>query len=249
MATVQRWQRAQAYERSFWANLAASIEAGAIKQLDWYEWKAREVQRRLAEFLGEDAPANGRVLEIGSGPIGVANCLPWDERVAIDPLEAFYRQRPTLTRLRRPDTRYVEGAGEALPFPDGAFDLVIIDNVIDHTRSPHSILREIQRVLADRGVLYFAVNVHTAWGAAMHGLLAALRIDEGHPYTFTRGRARGLLIEHGFLIRGEEVEDYKELKRRHLRSSNVRDKLKAVSGILEFQYTAVCTKRAAVRDE
>lgn len=39
--------------------------------------------------------------------------------------------------------------------------------------------------LEPAGHLYLAVNVHSRWGAFLHGALAAFHIDKGHPYTFT----------------------------------------------------------------
>ena len=50
--------------------------------------------------------------------------------------------------------------GEALPFADNSFDIVLCDNVVDHGESPAGIVKEIARVLAPSGLLYFTVNVH-----------------------------------------------------------------------------------------
>jgi SAM-dependent methyltransferase len=52
--------------------------------------------------------------------------------------------------------------GECLPFRDESFDLVLCDNVVDHAESPGDIARELVRILAPGGLLYFTVNVHHA---------------------------------------------------------------------------------------
>ena len=240
-----RWLKAQEYEQAFWRRQAAGIEDGTGGQLDWYDWKANQLEARLAS-VPNARPRAGRVLEIGSGPIGIVNSLEWGERYAIEPLERFYRQTSSLTKLRKPGSTYLAGTGERLPLRDGAFSLVIIDNVIDHTYAPAKILQEIARVLETAGYLYLVVNVHTRWGAILHGLLAALRIDKGHPYTFTSPRLRRLLVRWGFTILREEVEDYGQVKRTNCRSRRLKERLKGYLGLSEFQHFVLCSKKAPV---
>lgn len=50
----------------------------------------------------------------------------------------------------------VAGSGEALPFKDGAFDLVICNHVYEHVRDPRMLVSEIRRVLHPDGICYFA---------------------------------------------------------------------------------------------
>lgn len=239
MVTLKRWHQAQQYERSFWEDLAGKIERGALTQLDWYAWKAREVERRLSKFVAADTKGTARILEIGSGPLGIVNFLEWGECFAIDPLENFYRESKALTELRTSRVTYLAGPGEHLPFEDGFFSLVIIDNVIDHTYAPGKILQQIRRVLDTNGLLYLAVNVHTGWGALLHRLVAMLSIDTGHPYTFTPVAARELLLRHRFTICEEEAEDYRRSKQQNCRSKSWRDKVKGYTGLSEFQFHAI----------
>jgi ubiquinone/menaquinone biosynthesis C-methylase UbiE len=234
-----RWQRAQEYEEGFWRRLGENIEAGTHEQLGWYRWRADRLVERLAA-AGGSVPRSGKVLEIGSGPIGIVNFLGWGERYAIDPLEHFYRTRPSLTGLRQPGVTYLDGSGERLPFEDRSFELVIIDNVIDHTFSPRTILEEIRRVLHPEGYLFLSVNVHTRWGAWLHDLLARLGIDRGHPYTFTSAILRQVLAAHHFAILTEQVEDYGAAKRADLQSCGLKPKVKGAVGLSEFSHSVVC---------
>ena len=237
--------KAQEHEQVFWQRSAAGIEQGTRGQLDWYDWKARRLEAHLDSVA--DRPRTGCILEIGSGPIGTINSLDWGQRFAIDPLENFYNQKPSLIKLRKPGTIYLQGAGERLPFPDASISLVIIDNVIDHTHAPAAILQEISRVLDDSGYLYLTVNVHTRWGALVHELLATLHIDKRHPYTFTSPRLRQFLARHRFAVLSEEIEDYQQVKRASLLSPSIKDKLKACIGLSEFDHAVLCAKTTARR--
>ena len=239
-----RWQKAQEYERGFWQRLGESIEVGTTGQLDWYRWRAARLEELLARVPGW-TPTAGKVLEIGSGPIGIVNFLEWGERYAIDPLESFYRQQPSLVKLRTSGATYLAGSGERLPLEDESCGLVIIDNVIDHTFAPETILTEISRVLEPSGRLYLSVNVHTRWGAFLHNLLAVLRIDKGHPYTFTSETLRQMLGRGGFTALLEEIGSYTEARQTDRRSRHLTDRIKGYTGLSEFQHLVLCSKIAS----
>jgi len=238
---VERWREAQQYEQAFWQRLGEDIEAGTREHLDWYQWRADRLEDRLNGTGVVCGPAI-KVLEIGSGPIGIVNFLTWGHRYAIDPLEHFYRTKPALVALRQSGVTYLDGTGERLPFDDGTFGLVIIDNVIDHTSAPAIVLQEISRVLADDGTLYLSVNVHTRWGALLHECLAGLHIDKGHPHTFTSETLRRLLRTHGFIPQAEQVEDYRKTRRADRMSPRLTDRIKGYTGMSEFSHGVVCRK-------
>ena len=236
-----RWLKAQQYEQSYWQQLGNDIAAGTSHDLAWYEWRANQLKSFLT--AAGASPGDGRVLEIGSGPVGIVNFLHSGERYAIDPLEHFYRTQPSLVALRDPDVTYIDGTGERLPLADGSCELVIVDNVIDHTYAPGKILDEIGRMLRPDGHLYLSVNVHTAWGAALHALLAVLQIDRGHPYTFTSRSLRALLDGHQFTVLGERLDSYEEAKRHDREADSVKARIKGYSGMSEFSHAVVCRKR------
>jgi 2-polyprenyl-6-hydroxyphenyl methylase/3-demethylubiquinone-9 3-methyltransferase len=57
------------------------------------------------------------------------------------------------------DITYLVGVGEALPFPDAAFDAVIYADVLEHVRDMPRVVRQAARVLRPGGVfLYETVN-------------------------------------------------------------------------------------------
>jgi SAM-dependent methyltransferase len=240
MVSPARWQRAQQYERGYWASLASQIAAGSVSQLDWYRWRAEQLVQRLGRIgLGELTDGSARVVEVGSGPIGVVGFFPAAERVAIDPLEPYYAAQPTLVALRNPAVEYREGSVEALPCDSGQYDLAIIENCIDHVRDMHGGMRELKRVLRRRGALYLTVNCRTRWGFVVHRALSRLRIDAGHPHTFTPPRARRILNRHGFSIVDFAVGSYQAARREDLTASERRARIKGLIGISEFIASAV----------
>jgi SAM-dependent methyltransferase len=108
--------------------------------------------------------ADARIVEVGCGAHGLAFCFGEEFVVGVDPLAHEYAALFPAWQSRVPT---VAAAGEALPFADASFDIVLCDNVVDHAEDPARIVHELARVLAPGGLLYFTVNVHHAvYGAA-----------------------------------------------------------------------------------
>lgn len=121
-------------------------------------------RRRMARFAAELAigPAT-RVLDIGGTP----EC--WD----------LLPVRPRVTLLNTPraaeevgDVRWVAGDGRALPFRDGAFDVVFSNSVIEHVGDRESQLR-FAREVARVGRAYW-VQTPNRWFPVEQHLLTPL---------------------------------------------------------------------------
>lgn len=54
------------------------------------------------------------------------------------------------------NVRFVRSDAENLPFSSSSFDIVVCNHVYEHTDNPDKMLAEIDRVLNDSGVCYFA---------------------------------------------------------------------------------------------
>ena len=242
MVSLKRWLKAQEYERLYWAKAASRIASRASSQLGWYSWRAGEMEKRLVNYLDENRKRTAKVLEVGSGPIGIVTFLKWGECYTIDPLEEFYRSNAVLSHLRSPAVHYGQGVGEDLPFEDASFSLVILDNVLDHVSNAEAVLREIYRVLSEDGILYLAVNVHTQWGAVLHSLLSRLNIDKGHPYTFTASSIHDFLLTNNFSPLSESVSNYHQARKEDRKSRSLKGKVKGYTGLSEFIYYTVARK-------
>ena len=226
--------------RSYWESLAQRIATGGVSQLDWYRWRADQLTLRLRSLgLGRLTDGTARVIEVGSGPVGIVGFLAGAERVVVDPLEPYYRTNPTLAALRDRAVEYRAGSVEALPCESRHYDLAIMENCIDHVRDVSAAMRELKRVLTATGTLYITVNCRTRWGFLVHRLLSRLHVDVGHPHTFTPRRAQGLLAEGGFRPLQLAVGSYREARREDLAAPELRARLKGWVGVSEFLFSAV----------
>jgi ubiquinone/menaquinone biosynthesis C-methylase UbiE len=118
----------------------------------WYERAFTEpFGLRKAFFDGK------RILDIGCGPRG---SLEWadnaTERVGLDPLAALYRELGT----DRHKMRYLPAPCEAIPVPDGSFDVVCSLNSIDHVDDIDASIAEIKRVVQVGGTILLMTDLH-----------------------------------------------------------------------------------------
>jgi SAM-dependent methyltransferase len=245
MVGLGRWKTAQRYEQGFWASQAEQIAAGATSQLDWYKWRSDQLTQRLVRCnLGALTEGAARVLEVGGGPVGVATFYPSKRAVLVDPLESFYGSNEVLRKLRNPHAEYVSGRGESLPVETGDFDLVIIENCIDHVQDADGVMRELKRALRPDGVLYLTVNCRSKTGYVVHRTLSSLRLDPGHPHTFTPPRVAAMLRGHGFEPIDTEIGSYGEARREDRASPHRRARLKALLGVSEYVTSVISLKRS-----
>lgn len=111
----------------------------------------------IDHFALDDSFYEGkRLLDIGCGPRG---SLTWAgqaiERVGLDPLVSKYKE------LQQGDhgMTYVEAGAEAIPHPDGHFDVVSTINSLDHVEDVDRAIDEITRVTRPGGTLLLLVDV------------------------------------------------------------------------------------------
>jgi len=130
--------------------------------------RAQQVRSRLESI--KPIATTDKILEVGSGVTGLVFNLPGAFAVGVDPLADEYKK--LFPKVQR-GTQTITAIGEELPFDDGAFDIVLSDNVIDHAERPLSILDEIVRVLKPGGLLFFTVNIHHPFynlASDLHGI-------------------------------------------------------------------------------
>lgn len=116
--------------------------------------------RATAERIGRDVPdvVPKRILEIGCS-VGF-NCFALARHygrarlVGLEPdVEAVMVGR-AMARHGMGDVAFVIATGERLPFPDGAFDLIVCHTVIEHVEDVGDVMSEMARVLAPGGAIH-----------------------------------------------------------------------------------------------
>jgi SAM-dependent methyltransferase len=111
----------------------------------------------------------GRVLDAGCGGGGMPLSLAEhaDEVVGIDPIDRFSAAGVVLARERGLGRlHFLRADGMALPFRDGAFDLVLSHAVIEHVPDAPRYLRECRRVLGPRGHVYLSTAPYLSFAGA-----------------------------------------------------------------------------------
>ena len=159
------WESAQREELSYWKGTVTSV-AGVLSEI--------EEVTRLVEFgttFGSIGTV-GAVVELGVGPLGIgwSAMVDADRAVGVDPLPRLIvstgdRVVDDFARSLQERTDYLQAdATKPIPLDSGVFDLVVCDNVIDHTQDPEGILVEAARLAKPGGTLLFGVNVYSTLG-------------------------------------------------------------------------------------
>jgi SAM-dependent methyltransferase len=161
----------------------------------------------VAAFVRARDPAAGpvRLLDVGVGrgrslryvePLGVAERVRWFG-IDLDPRLAERLHRAATWRALLAD------ASRGLPFRDGAFDVVLCEQVLEHLDDPAAALREIARVLRPGGLLVAGVPTFPPGVAALRDAAARVvsRDDahhgHGHVRTFSAPSFRRLVAATG----------------------------------------------------
>lgn len=113
---------------------------------------AFERYSKLFDFVRPYIKKTNKILDVGcanGGFLQYLNGQGFFDLYGIDPSEGFMREAKTKSKFFASS-----GSAEAIPFKDGMFDIVMIDNVIEHLTDPGRALREAKRVLKEDGLLY-----------------------------------------------------------------------------------------------
>lgn len=127
-----------------------------------YDWLMRPLERKLLQKVRRSLMARprGMVLEIG---VGTGANLPYYRYEYIDHLDLMDVTVGEKVRHHHyPDhlpLRFVEGRAEALPFPDQAYDYVVVSLVLCSVTDLMGSLSEVLRVLKPGGRLIFIEHV------------------------------------------------------------------------------------------
>jgi SAM-dependent methyltransferase len=137
-----------------------------------YDYALFEYYRsaKVIAFLERAGVAlGGRILDAGCGGGGMPLSLAEHASfvVGIDPIDRFGQAGVTLGRERGlANLHFTRADGMALPFTDGAFDLVLSHAVIEHVPDAPLYLRECRRVMGRSGRMYLSTAPYLSFAGA-----------------------------------------------------------------------------------
>ncbi len=245
----ERWDIAHISEEEFWNDF--TTDSLLKRTFERYEKKAEILLEEWTKYI--TVSKNTKILQIGCGPEDVINHFKKGKRYSIDPLADFYKKK---FRFDYKLTHLTKAQGEAIPFPDRYFDIVILINVLDHTYMPEKVLDEINRVLKDKGVFHFEnyifqkkfVNLAKTWSVLKKTFLKKI-YNIHHPYMFTKNDLK-VLVSDKFKIFYEEIgrdignyENIEELEKAVINSDDPKLFIPGIFGLIgTFNYTIICKK-------
>jgi ubiquinone/menaquinone biosynthesis C-methylase UbiE len=131
--------------------------------------RGRYLLELLREYDQRFDPAGAHVLDVGCGDGGVIIALAEAGAICtgLEPSGRSLARASVRAEEHGVNVTLVEGIAERLPFPAGTFDLVILDNVLEHVDDRPLTLQEIHRVLRPGGLLYVVTPkpfaLHSLW--------------------------------------------------------------------------------------
>ena len=127
------------------------------------QWQYRKGGDTIRFFLearpAEDIFAGKRVLDMGCGAAGKSlyYCSLGAEKVTgVDVVAHYEAEANQLARQLgfQDKFQFICASAFALPFPDGSFDTIIMNDFMEHVSDPARTLREALRLLAPEGAIY-----------------------------------------------------------------------------------------------
>lgn len=110
----------------------------------------------LRRYTPEFEVAGASVLDVGCGDAGavIAFAEKGAKCAGIECLDASLARGRLRATDHAVEVNLQKGVAEEIPFADASFDLVMLDNVLEHVKDRPLALREAMRVLRPRGLLY-----------------------------------------------------------------------------------------------
>jgi len=185
------------YRRENWKGIQSpDTQASVVDQL--LHGDAEGPLRQLEAYV--PLTAETRILDLGSG-VGtfVVACRRRGlQAFGLEPDRIGQGAQITaiqIARKRLALSVFVNGIGEALPFADSSFDVVVMNQVIEHVDSQSAVIREAARVTREGGAIYLACPNYLRFYEPHYKILWFPLLPRfiGRAYLRLRGRSSAML--------------------------------------------------------
>ncbi len=185
------------YRRENWNGIQPEATQRQIVE-DLIHGDAEGPLRQVAPYVA--ISGDSRILDLGSG-VGsfVMACKNRGLRVfGLEPDRIGQGAKITsiqIARRRLNAPVFVSGVGESLPFPDACFDLVVMNQVVEHVTDQSVVVGEAARVLREGGAIYVACPNYLRFYEPHYKILWAPLLPKilGRIYLNLRGRRPEML--------------------------------------------------------
>lgn len=149
---------------------------------DFYNFEGKLTTEPIISFMRRVGKNySGKLIDVGCGKMPYKSYFPNVERyVGVDQVKQS---------SIRDDADFIAADINKLPFRDGEFDIVLLNQVIEHVSEPAQLLKEIRRILVDKGTLILTAPQM----GRLHG-------EPDDYYRFTKYGLTFLLERQGFVI-------------------------------------------------
>lgn len=172
------------------------LQSWQHKSLDAVRIKRKNELLPILERFTAAYDSDAAVLEIGCGPLCLAQHLPQQKKCFIDPLlDDFRRMYPG----ELPEGELLATTAERIDKPNNSFEVVVCINSLGYALNPELILNEIERLLTTDGKLILSMRLHTQLEARLHYLaerFLPFLTRRTRPYYYAQRGIRNTLARH-----------------------------------------------------
>lgn len=205
MTHYDNMKNRQNKERRFWDRFANYYDSFIDKVFS-------KTYKSILENINSDLDLNYNVLEIGTGtgiiPFSICSKVSSITATDISPeMVRIANQKLLKSEIKNIEFQVQDSYN--LTFPDKSFDVVIASNLLHLLYEPEKPIKEIKRVLKDKGIfiaptLCVGENIKSKIIATMIGLLSGFKVVNKWSYL----DFKGMLNDNGLIIDKElRIED------------------------------------------
>lgn len=216
------WHIAQESERGYW-DIKRYEPARLIYAIyDKYSL-LMQIETNYPQIIKEP-PNTGKALEIGIGPLGfgMVSLLEPSEKweiTGIDPLPRMQLPelpnylKSFLNELYNRTKTYVQTPAEEFNSPTNSFDLIICDNVLEHTFNPHKIIKNTYDLLTPGGYLVIRESTLSHYSKWRKKIFSKKYHDSAHTISFTYQELIDTIKHKGYSINYMQKDRFEIRKR------------------------------------